>query len=86
MAQTSICSSPRAANDPRRASTLFRPTLTVRDIVIGMADVPHPEFRTGDGELISARLLAKDDERCGHEREESETDRNGDHHSNGDRD
>jgi len=54
--------------------------------VIGMADVPHPEFRTGDGELISARLLAKDDERCGHEREESETDRNGDHHSNGDRD
>lgn len=46
----------------------------------------HAEFRTTDGELISARLLAKDNERQGHEGKKSNTDRDGDHRGAGDRD
>ena len=46
----------------------------------------HVEFRTADGELISARLLAKDEERHDHEGKKSDTDRAEDHHGTGDRD
>jgi hypothetical protein len=35
----------------------------------------HAEFRTENGELISARLLAKDEERHDHEGKKSDTDR-----------
>jgi hypothetical protein len=46
----------------------------------------HAEFRTEDGELISARLLAKDEERHDHEGKRSATDRRERHGGTGDRD
>jgi hypothetical protein len=46
----------------------------------------HAEFRTTDGEMISARLLAKDEERRDHERKKGDTDRAEHPDENGDRD
>ena len=45
----------------------------------------HAEFRTTDGELISARLLAKDEERHDQKREKRDGDRAKNRHVNSDR-
>ena len=48
--------------------------------------VVHAEFRTEDGELLSARLLGKDEERHDKDGERSDADRRGGHRKAGDRD
>ena len=46
----------------------------------------HAEFRTDDGELLSARLLAKDEERHDKNGKRSDADRKEGHRKAGDRD
>ena len=48
--------------------------------------VVHAEFRADDGELLSARLLATDEERHDEDGERSDADRRGGHRKAGDRD
>jgi len=66
----------------RKRNGLYHANLLDRDT----GKVVHAEFRTEDGELISARLLANDEERHDKDGKRSDADRREGHRETGNRD